>query len=322
MLVPILERLLEHECGPEDAEDFRFMDMLLRARALPRRDKVFSPSMLGSCMRQTYFAKRGVEKHRVRDAQTNGYFLTGNFTHFKWQFAMWKAHRAGMLELATIPIGHEVDIIMHRVLDGRVSEEDGRAWMDALNLYGDATRPGVEVRVVDEDYGGTIDVLAHFPTPETSFNTHVIDFKGVNQIEFQRTVKKGAKTEYRRQIVGYAGIANKVLALDPPVENCLLVSENKPGPMSGVGSPLALHETIVRVADFEGEVARRLRTMRHYDHKDRTPEPECVSTQHMSFQGCAFKRFCVDEVKQTQRERERAARERQEKLSPARPRRE
>src|SRR3954471_23062977 len=102
VLVPILEELLERECIPEDEEDFAFMDILIRARALPRKKGVFSPSMLGSCIRQAYFAKRGTEKHESISTQRNGYFLKGNFTHFQWQFAMWKAHRAGMLEIVTV----------------------------------------------------------------------------------------------------------------------------------------------------------------------------------------------------------------------------
>jgi len=318
VLVPLLERLLEHEVIPEDEEDFRFMDMLVRARALPRRKGVFSPSMLGSCMRQAYLSKRGETKLIAPDSQRNGYFLNGNFVHFKLQFAMWKAHRASLLELASVPIGGEVDIVMQLVIDGHVSEQEGRRWMDALNFYGDATRPGVEVRVVDGDWGGTIDVLANLPTevpPEIDaagdfyqYGSYVIDFKGLRLDDYMKTVRRGASPEYRKQIVGYAGIANKVLALDPPVTECLLVCECKAGPVSGVGSPIALHETLVPVAEFDGEVQRRLRTLRHYDRKDDLPAIECVSTQHMGFQGCPFNARCRDEVLAVQRERERKAR--------------
>lgn len=312
VLVPLLERLLEVECIPEDEEDFRFMDMLVRARSLPRRKGVFSPSMLGSCQRQAWFAKRGTEKHMPQNAQTNGYFVHGNFIHFKWQFAMWKAHRAGLLELARVPIGHEIDIIYELAHKKTITELDAKAWMESLNFYSDATRPGVEVRVVDGDYGGTIDVL---PVIESLY--YIVDFKGVNLIDFQRTVKNGAKQEYRKQIVGYGKIAAKVLDIE--IEECLLVSECKAGPQQGAGrgGPLALHETRVRVEDFEGEVARRLRTLRHHDAKNRMPAPECVSTQHMSFQECAFQRFCRDEVLIVQREREAQARKRSAGKEPS-----
>lgn len=304
VLVPILERLLEYPVEPEDALDFRFLDMLVRARALPRRKGVFSPSMLASCMRQSYLAKRGSEKLIAPDAQRNGYFLNGNFVHFKLQFAMWKAHRAEMLRLLTVPIEHELDIVTSLERAGKVGEHDASLWRLALNFYGDGTRPGVEVRVIEGDWGGTIDVLANIGS------NYVIDFKGLRLDEYMKTVKKGASPEYRKQLVGYAGIANKVLALDPPVTDCLLVCESKSGPVSGVGSPIALHETLVPVAEFEGEVARRLRTLRHFDRVGDLPSIECVSTQHMGFQSCPFSSRCRDEVLAVQRERERKARKR------------
>lgn len=288
VLVPILEELLEDQCEPEDEEDFGFMDMLMRVRATPREKGIFSPSMLGSCIRQAYFAKRGTEKHLARNPQTNGYFLTGNFTHFKWQFAMFKAHRKGLLKLLTVK--------------SEVGMPDGAG-----------ERPAVEVRVIDGDWGGTIDVI-----PVIDNVPYIVDFKGVNLIDFQRTVKKGAKHEYRKQLVGYGKIANKVLGLG--IEECLLISEAKPGPING-GSPLALHETRVPMAEFDGEVNRRLRTLRWFDSHDETPPPSCVSTMHMQFQECPFARFCRDEVKAVQTERERRARKQSRDWTPARPQR-
>lgn len=326
LLLPILERVMELESatGPTNPEDIRFMEMLMYARALPRRDKVFSPSQLGSCMRQVYYARKGVEKHRLGDAQSHGYFLNGNFVHFKWQFAMWVAHQEGLLELARVPIGHEIDIVMQLVIDGVVSEKEGRRWMHALNFYGDATRPGVEVRVVDGDWGGTIDVLPYLTNQRTASEPYIVDFKGLRLDEWLRTVKKGPSQEYRKQIVGYGKLANNGLHLNPPIEKCLLVSECKAGPVSGVASPLALHESVVEISEFEGEVNRRLRTVRHHQHIDKEPPIECVSTLHMGFQSCPFNRFCRDEVLQVQRHKERLARQRysSKKLSPKRSRRE
>jgi hypothetical protein len=306
LLVPILERLLEYEVIPEDEEDFRFLDMLVRARALPRRKGVFSPSQLASCTRQVYLTKRGEKKVALPNTQANGYFLNGNFVHFKWQFAMWKAHRACLLELVKVSIAHELDILLGLRQDGTLSLDQYDAWAGALNFYGDCTRPGVEVRVVDEefgDYGGTIDVL-----PLIVDNPYVIDFKGVRLDEFQRTVKKGANLEYRNQIVGYAKIASKVLGLD--ITHALLLSECKAGPVTGVGSPLGIHETLVPVADYEGEVLRRLRTLRYLDAKNILPAAECVSTRHEGFISCPFNERCREEVLVVQRERERKARAR------------
>lgn len=294
VLVPILEKLLEDECIPEDEADYAFLDMLVRVRATPRRKGVFSPSMLGSCIRQAYFAKRGVEKHLPRNPQTNGYFLKGNFIHFQWQFAMWKAHRAGLLELVMVD-AEDLDIRHVMFFNG--------------------TRPGVEVRVIDDEWGGTIDVLV-----KINGIIYVVDFKGINQMEFQKTMRRGASQQYRKQIVGYAKIANRVLGLE--ITHCLLVSENKAGPMSGNGSPLALHETLVPVADFEGEVAKRLKTLRWFDSRDEMPPHECKHTQRMGFQECPFNRFCLDEVRATQRElAAKAAKAAPKDLKPARPQR-
>lgn len=306
ILVPILEELLEYECIPEDAEDFRFMEMLVKARALPRRKGVFSPSMLGSCMRQAYFAKRNVEKHRAPNTRANGYFLKGNFIHFQWQFAMWKAHRAGKLELVSVPIEHELAILLEMREEG-MSLDDYDAWAGALNFYGNGTRPGVEVRVIEDDFGGTVDVL-----PRIAKKVYVVDFKGINLIDFQRQLKKGAPPKYRKQIVGYCKRVVDVLGLE--VEGGLLVSENKAGPdNSASASPLALHETFVPIEKYAGEVAKRLRTLNWHDDKNEVPPPECVSTAHMQYQECAFSRFCRVEVKAIQKEREARAR----KASPA-----
>lgn len=302
ILVPILEELLEYEVIPEDEDDFRFMDMLVRARALPRRKGVFSPSMLGACMRQAYFAKRDVERHRAPNTRANGYFIKGNFIHFQWQFAMWKAHKLGKLELVTVPIDHELLILDELCQTGAITDAAHEEWSNALNFYGDGTRPGVEVRVIDGDFGGTIDVL-----PRIAKKVYVVDFKGINQIDFQRQLKKGAPAKYRKQIVGYCKQAAGVL--DIKIEGGLLVSENKAGPDSSASaSPLALHETFVSIPEYEGEVKSRLRTLNFHDDKNETPPPECVSTAHMQFQECPFSRFCRIEVRAIQKEREARAR--------------
>lgn len=317
VLVPILEQLLENEVIPETPEHFRFMDMLVKARALPRRKGVFSPSMLGSCMRQAWFAKRGEEKHLSADSQRNGYFLKGNFVHLQWQFAFWRAHEKGLLKLVTVPIDHELEILDAMKHAGTINVFERMQWAEALDFYDNGTRPGVEVRVVDGDFGGTADVIAEIPVGETP---RVIDIKGINLIDFQRTVKSGTKPEYRRQVVGYADNVNTVLGLG--VEECIVLSECKAGPLSGRGSPIALHETLVPVKDYHGEMARRLRTLRYHDHTDEMPAIECVSTRHMGYQECAFGgRFCHDEVLAVQRAREADARNKVDpsELKPARP---
>lgn len=283
VLVPLLEELHEKPVEFDDADDFRFMDLLLRARAVPREKGVFSPSMLGSCLRQSWFAKRGTEKHPTTNPQTNGYFNKGNFVHQQWQFAVWKAHRAGLLELARVPSSPELSCGVHQ----------GMHW-----------RWAVEVRVMDseEDEGGTIDVIVVIDG-----TWYIVDFKGINLQDFMKQVKRGADPKYRKQIVGYAKIWNKTAPFDAlHIQDCLLVAECKAGPVSGTNSPLALHETHVSVAEFNSEVDKRLRTLHWYDDRDEQPPPECVSTAHMQYQECPFSRYCRDEVKVRQREREAA----------------
>lgn len=99
VLIPILEKILEKPLSVDDAKDRAFMLDLMEKRARKREKDVFSPSMLGSCVRQAYFAKTGQTKKPATSPRTNGYFLDGDFRHYKWQFALWKAHRAGLLKL-------------------------------------------------------------------------------------------------------------------------------------------------------------------------------------------------------------------------------
>lgn len=318
ILVPILEEMLEHEVIPETPDDFRFMDMLVRARAIPREKGVFSPSMLGSCLRQAYFSKRGEEKHVVVNPQMNGYFLKGNFVHLQWQFAMWRAHTLGLVTLVAVPIARETEIIYKLEQRGEIDANDAAGWIDALDFYGDGTRPAVEVRVIgaQPDFGGTIDVLAMIPGHE---HAKVVDFKGINMIEFARQVKRGAKKAYRVQGVGYGGIVNES-ELPVEVDEFLLVSENKAGPVNGSGSPIALHETRVPIHEHTGEVKKRLRTLRWFDGRDELPPPACTNTRLMQFCECPFNRHCREEVRAQQRLDEARAKKSPRPVSVARTR--
>lgn len=102
ILVPILEQVLERPLDVETDEDMAFLLRLMQQRAVPREKGVFSPSMLSACMRRSYFAKTGQERRWAKSPRTNAFFLDGNFRHFKWQFALWKAHQAGLLKLLAV----------------------------------------------------------------------------------------------------------------------------------------------------------------------------------------------------------------------------
>ena len=98
VLVPLLEELFQQSFDVEDEEDRKFLVDLLERRGAQRHERGhYSPSMLGNCIRATYFAKTGKKHSRVVDPRANGYFAQGNFMHLKWQFALWKLHRAGKL---------------------------------------------------------------------------------------------------------------------------------------------------------------------------------------------------------------------------------
>jgi hypothetical protein len=45
-----------------------------------------------------------MERRYAEAPQTNAYFLDGNFRHYKWQFALWKAHRLGLLTLIAVEL--------------------------------------------------------------------------------------------------------------------------------------------------------------------------------------------------------------------------
>lgn len=104
VLVPLLEELLEKPVEVEDEEDIDFMTKLMRSRSREREKGVFSPSSLGSCIRQAYFARTGQKRLRAFSPQTHGYFLDGDFRHYKWQFCLWKLHRAGVIELVAVEL--------------------------------------------------------------------------------------------------------------------------------------------------------------------------------------------------------------------------
>jgi hypothetical protein len=87
----------------DDDLDCEYLERLIRTRARPRTKNVFSPSGLSQCVRKVYFNKTNQKKFPVDRIQSSGYFLDGNFRHFKWQFVMWKMHRAGIIKL----IGNE-----------------------------------------------------------------------------------------------------------------------------------------------------------------------------------------------------------------------
>lgn len=265
-----MEEFMQRPIEIEDKADRQFLALLIRARARPRKKGVYSPSMLSECVRKVYFTKTGVKGYRLPRPDSNAIFLDGNFRHFKWQFLMWKMHRAGIIQL--------VDV-------------------GSICL-------GTEIYVENErgDYGGTLDNLIYIPDVDFMCT---VDWKGMNGNSFMGSVGKGPGLKYAQQSVGYAGLANFSLRdrLPKKIESVLIIGENKNGPVKTrmTNSPIALHEWKLDLEDYSILVAKRLKKLRAHERKKETPPPECVSTQRMMFKDCPFNKHCLGEVQAIER---------------------
>lgn len=271
ILVPILEETFENMLEVEDEEDEWFMIQLMKARSRPREKGVFSPSMLGSCVRQAYFSKTGKEKFAATSPTTNFYFLDGDFRHYKWQFATWKAHRAGLLEL----LGCEV----------RVFHPNG-------------------------DYAGTIDEIVRVPLygqeifPVDFKGMHVTKFQqfeawGTDENHKVQLVGYG---DIINKSCAFESFMGEYLGVE--VARCLLIGENKGGPSQRGSSAIALHEDCLEVRKHRVKVKRRLHVLRQYVKNEEIPPPACTSTRTKQFQECPFAPHCREEVKSIQAQKE------------------
>lgn len=272
ILVPLIEEFLRKPCDVEDKLDRKYLRDLVKTRSRPRKVGVYSPSQLASCVRQVYFTKTGKERNKVTRIASSGYFLDGNFRHFKWQFVLWKMHRAGIIQL----IGNEDWCL------------------------------GTEIFVLNNkgDYGGTIDQLVYIPQIDW---LGTVDYKGMNSNAFMSSVSKGPSVKYITQSVGYAMIANEdeSLVLPKSIDEVVIIGENKNGPLNNrySPSPLGLHEWRFNVNQHRQDVTRRLKKLRAHERKLIIPAVECKSTRSMQFMDCAFNKFCRVEIEKNERAR-------------------
>lgn len=279
ILVPKIEAFSTRPIEIDDQKDRDFLATLMAARSRPRKQRVYSPSMLASCVRQVYLHKTGeVEKRPLDRIEATSFFLNGNFMHFKWQFAMWKMHRAGIIQLIKVP-------------------------------YSASPALGCEVFVSNEngDYGGTIDVLAYLPWIE---EVVAIDFKSMNGNAFFRAIDKGPAINYVVQLTGYGSLANasSIIELPSRIERVIIIGENKNGPVMNrrSPSPMGIHEWVYFIDDYNHEVASRLKKLRAFERRQEQPEVECYSTNIMKFKGCPFAHHCrveVEAIKRSQKKR-------------------
>lgn len=269
ILVPLLEQLLEHQVEIEDEQDMEFMVKLMQARAAQREKGVFSPSMLGSCQRQAYWVKTGKEKFPATTPRSNFYFMDGNFRHYKWQFALWKAHRLGLLELLGVEI---------RVYD---PNGDFAGTIDAIVV--------IEGEMFVVDFKGmhvrAFQTFESFGTPD--------DYR-VQIVGYAMIVNRSQAFEsFMGSWMGFE------------IKRCLLVGENKGGPAQRGTSQIALHEDVLEVTKTKSQVKRKIHALRRYVDAEEVPPISCTSVRIQGFQQCPFAPHCREEVKERQRELER-----------------
>lgn len=296
ILVPLIEDFMRTPIEIDDDLDREFITKLVEARSQPRKKGVYSPSALAACVRKVYFMKSGQKQFPVQRVEMSGYFFDGNWRHFKWQYCLWKMHRAGIIQL-----------------------------LDVGSMC-----IGTEVYVHNErgDFGGTIDNVVYVPSKNFLCT---IDWKGMNGNSFNKYVAFGPPLLYAMQSVGYAGLANSSLKMYDPasydpnhppeaqesakrikINDILIIGENKNGPIFNrkVKSPLGLYEWHITLDKYQPAIADRLKKLRSYERRRETPPPECVSTKRRDFKDCAFAPICRGEIERIEKRKVRLDRKR------------
>lgn len=144
------------------------------------------------------------------------------------------------------------------------------------------------------DHGGTSDVrVAIDGTP------YIVDVKGVNVRTFSDTANGNPPLQYCIQLADYLYLWNQTHK--KKITQGILLTENKGGPDRN--HPIALHETIIDLEDYEPEIELRLEILREHETDEEVPEPECTSTGTFQFQSCPFRKFCRKEVEAIARQR-------------------
>jgi hypothetical protein len=101
VLVPLLEDLLTKPLEIENNLDAAFIyDLTLKQIEREKRRSLkesYSPSSLATCLRQVhlvrYWEELGIIFRRPIKIEPNFYFLTGDWLHMKWQFALYKLNQ-------------------------------------------------------------------------------------------------------------------------------------------------------------------------------------------------------------------------------------
>jgi hypothetical protein len=200
ILVPLLEDFLMKPLNIESEDDAGFVRHLLSKQIEREKSRslnnFYSPSALSSCLRQVYFARNhkelGIKRKAVTRMDMNYYFLTGNWLHLKWQFALFKLNKA-------LP------------------------W-DVFSLW------GLEVPVVSKhgDHGGTADAICAIYEKLYVIDFKGVNVRTFGQAVLGN-VQMSYKVQISDYVM-LANVDRNIKA--PKIESGLIVFENKGGPDS------------------------------------------------------------------------------------------
>jgi len=263
ILVPLFEDYLNHPYGYWDQDDQQFLARLMvttsRREVERRKSPTYSPSSLGGCLRKAYLGAHAKELG-IKQLRV----LKAETQHLFWA-GTW-AHLRLQLRL------HQ------------------------LHKHGYLRLVGVEVSVGGDEHHGTVDAIIQ---PQNSDDLYVVDFKHVNNWEFQKVVDKDVSEQYKIQLAAYARLVNQDKKL-PDVTGALLVAERKSGPTPL--QPAALAEYRVNLKVNGRKVQERLEELRQHAKANTIPDPECTSLTQAQFTSCPFRAYCREEVKAVERD--------------------
>jgi hypothetical protein len=299
VLVPKLNELLKYGVGIEDPADVEFINTLTMKQVVREKERrtgqaVYSPSGLASCLRRVYLSRHwkelGLTRVELPAIQPHFYFLTGDFIHLKWQFAMWRLSIMELTKAAENP-GYEPAFVL---LDCEINVQSKHG-----------------------DHGGTIDVLCLIDGELV-----IVDIKGLNVRGFQKVDANEIQDTYRVQVGDYimlwnSGVRHRLKKVPthiteltgwtefPKVTKGIILAENKGGP--DPKHPAALTEYIVKSKDAIPEVRARLGVLRAHEEEKTIPAAECRSTRGIQFEGCPFAEYCRKEIRSLEKRDRKAA---------------
>jgi hypothetical protein len=265
VLRPLIEEFMRNSVEVESQEDVEWLAQLfrsgLRREEERKRTPVFSPSSFASCLRQVYLKRNykevGLVPLQVPRLEPQGYYLHGDFLHFKWQFVLYK--------MAQTAADFELVAVERRVASKR------------------------------RDHAGTVDAVAIIEDEPYIVDFKGINVRDFQNVVNGR-IPHHYRLQLSDYMVLANSDENFKKATDiDRIEKAILIAENKGGP--DPKHPLAIHEHIVHLDEGIQEVRIRLKELRGHEEANTIPPPECEKTTSLQFKGCPFQRFCKREVK-------------------------